>query len=694
MILAEPTTGKPLTTGEADTLEMLKRRVGLTGARSERLAFEQVAIKNIAYFSGKSAIYLQNGVLTTSVPEDIPEHKVFYKVNLCAAALYRAAAKVLGIEVNFRAIPQSDSIRHRNIAEASERQFTHIRDKNNWRDRTQLITTMYAGLCGSGFYKVNWDQRSGTPMRFYMASPGSREPVPTVMLSADERRKRDVAGLYEDLAEGDVRIAPVSPFGVIHDWSSRDMGVEGCQWMADVHYVDRECIADEFSIEVDELTSDESTSGLTRYEEAVAFMSSLDWASPVTWTDPQDKRGSRVRFIDYYQRPSRAHKKGRRVCYAGGKILLDGPNPYVGDLSGYSHLPFVKQDWAPHPGRFWGRSLVEDLTNPNHYINETRSALLELVRIFGRPRTYIYQGSGLNKDEMTRDPGGVFVITSLSGRKPEHDPPVTVSPEVANIGDTCQNDLNMLASQQTAEQGTVPAQLRSGAAVKTMIEDRDIALSIPGRQSVTATRDVGRAALGIAKLYYKGTRIQRYMGTSGDWEFKDFQGCDLSNDIIIVGEPSIVDTANARRNELFDEIEAGALNPAENPNDRKLVMKALHYESSDVAIKNALRSVSHQESEIRDMMADPRRYMQPDPTTGLSGYPISPWDDHASEMEVLVDFFHTAEFKNLPPETQSVLATHWQAHAQALQKQQMQQMQMMEASKGAPGQKGRPSAPK
>lgn len=685
--------GTVLSFKEAETLEMVKKRVDFAGARTERNVFEQSWLKNIAFYLGKHYLYVQNGVLTVQVPEDMPEHKVLYKVNLCKSALLRAAAKVLNISATFKAVPMSGSMEHRNTAETSERLFAHLRNENDWNGRIQLFGTMWAGLCGSGFYKVNWDQLSGKPQRFYFAAKDNKTVLPTALLSRTEQQKRDLEGIYDDIAEGDVRFAVHSPFGVFHDWTSRDQGVLGCRWMADSHYVDKETVAETFGVDTDDLSTDEGSYGLARYEEAIAFMSSFDWAAPLTWSDPQDKRGKRCRLVDMYERPGKKHPKGRRVVYAGGRIIHDGPNPYAGDLSKYAHLPYIKQDWAPAPGRFWGCSLIEDLTNPNYHINETRSAMLELVRIFGRPRTYIWSDSGLNKDEMTRDAGGVYVINRMS-KPPVADPPVSISPEVAGIGATCQGDLNMLASQADADQGTMPAQLRSGEAVQQMIEYRDIALSITSRNAIMAARDVGRVALGICKLYYNEPRVLRYLGTDSEWNFIDFAGADLSNDIVIVGEPSITDTEAKRRSEVLDAIQAGALNPAENPVDRDYVLSALHYSDSDHVIKAKLRAQKHQEDEIRTMIANPQRYAQVDPETGLAGYPVAPYEDHQREIEVLVNFFYTQEFRMLPPLTRSVLVMHWQAHANALAMQMQQQMMAMEASKGTPGAKGKPSPAK
>lgn len=673
-------------TRDQNTLEMLRKRVDFSASRAERTTFEQIWLKNVFYYFGKHNVFLRDGIVSTLSPEDIPEHKVFYKVNQVASSGVRSVAKVMGVSAVMRAIPQSTSIKHRNNAETSERLFEHVKQANNWKNKVQLTATFWAWLCGSGFYKTVWDQNSGKPTRFYKAKPFGNDVIPTPMLSHAERQQKDREGAYDDLPEGDVRITALSPFAVYHDWTSRDQGVEGCHWMADSHYVDKRIPADQFGIDEDDLSSDDQNAGLTRYEEAIAFASSYDWATPFAWTDTQDKRGKRCRFIDYYERPSREFKKGRRIVYAGGKLLLNGDNPYVGDISGASHLPYAKQDWAPAPGRFWGRGGAEDLTNPNYHLNETRSQMLQLGRIFASPRTYIYANSGLNKDEMTRDPGGIYVLNPMS-KKPEVDSPAMIPKEVSEIGSICQSDIDMLSSQQTAEGGSGPGQMRTGAAIQSFNEARDIGLSIPAIAAVNAARDVGRAVLGIYKVYMPGERILRYMGNGSQWHVRNFQAADLTNDLIIIGEPSVSSTEASRKQDIYDAVETQVLSPQTNPIDRQIVFSALHYADADQAIQKALRAQHHQEDEIQHMIANWQVYLE-------EPFPVMPYDDHQSEADVLVTFFYTAEYDALQPEIKSVLTAHWQLHQDALQAMQMQQMQMAEAMKGTPGTKGQASKAK
>lgn len=675
---------KPPSTTEEETLDLLKKRVDPQGIRMERMRQEEGDLKNMAYFSGQQYFYLSDGRIWDAVG-DIPEHKVLYQVNLVRSAVLRATAKVTGVHARFKAAPKTPSMRHRNIAETSERVFDHLLRVNEWDYRLHLLGTMWAAICGSAFYKIVFDPQAGDADRFYIDSKETRNPIPPEMLSAAQMREKEKRGEFEDYAPGDIRISVENPFAVYHDWTSRDKSIEGCQWVAFKHYLDRQVLADRYGIPIEEIQAAPPTAGLTNYEEAIAFMGKAMGGSPLSWATPEDKRGERALHVEMWQRPSRQYPKGRRIVQVGNRIIVDGDNPHAGDRSGISHLPVVKQDWTPHPGRFRGSSLVEDLTSPQNNLNESRSCVLEFLKVFGRPNTYIRSDSGLDPKQVTTEPGACYAISPHSG-PPIFSPTPQLPPDVTNIGMLCQQDLLSIASQSEIDGTKLPAQLRSGAAIEQMNQMRDLALSVSQMEAVRATRDVGRIGLTLGQMFYDEPRAARFLEADDQWHWLDFSGADLSNDIIIVGDPSSLETAAGKRQELLDAIQIGAVDPIQNPEDRELVLAAMHFNESGVLINSKLKARKNQEREIREMIADPAKYLP-------GGYPVADFEEHAIEYRVCVDFLYDPMFRALDPMTKSLIAQHASLHKQEMMKQQLAEMQMIAATKGSPGAKGRASQP-
>lgn len=672
------------TTQDAEDIDMIRKRVDPEGYRVERLWQEEGWLKSMAYFSGKHYFYVEEGKIWDA-SGTVPEHKALYRINLTRLALLRASSKILNVNASFKAIPAGTDIKSRNRAETSEHLFEHIRDVTSWNDNKALIGTMWAGVCGSSFYRVYFDPLAGEPDRYYYTDPANKVAVRPDTLAPALKNQLDANLMFEDLAKGEVAIDVDSAFAIFHDWSSRDKGVAGCQWMASRHFMDIERIAEMFNVNESDLKAEEGMMGLNNYEEAIAFMATSLAQAPIRWDIPEEKRGKRGMVVDLWQRPSRKWKRGRRVVYAGGRIVLSGDNPHVGDLSRLCHLPWVKQDWTPHPGRFWGSSLVEDLTSPQHYLNQSRNALLEFQRIFGRPATYIYSDSGLDPEKQTIEPGGVYVIRANS-KPPVHDGAPNLPPEVSQLGNTLQADIDVIASQANSEQGKIPGEVRSGTAVKLLVEDRDIALNISSRELIRVTRDVGRSALRLCQMFYDDQRTLRYLGDDGQWQIEDFSSADLTNDIVIMGNPGVLDTETSRKAELMDAVQLGIFDTQNNPDDKDYVLSALHYADSNYAIRSRMKSQKKQEREIRVMIENWQQYM-------TTPYPVLDWEDNEKEARTLVDFFHTSEFQTLTPQQQSVLVTHWKMHEIELMKQQAAMAQMTAQTRGAPGQTGKASQP-
>ena len=659
------------------TDELIRLRVDPHGRRPERIHMEEGWLRNIGFFSNKQDFYIDDGRIYQTLA-DVPEHRVVYRANMTRAAVARAVAKVLNVHAKFKAVPVAGDPRSRNIAEVSERLFAHILDVTEWSQKKQMQGTMWAAICGSGFYRTIFDNEAGPKDRFYIDAQGI--PVNAMNLSNDDRAKMDRDAMFKEFAQGDVTIRVENPFGIFHDWSARDDGVTGCRWMATRHWMDCAVVAEWLGVDEADVQPDEGQLGLTNYEEAIAFFGP-GWWDPHYWRVPDEKRSHRTMTVDMWERPSRAYPKGRRIIYASGKVWVDTRNPYVGERSSICHLPFVKQDWMPHPGRFWGASLVEDLVSPQRNLNEARSCLLEFLRIFGRPATFVGSNSGIDPKKMTIEPGGVYTVNEVS-KGVSHAPAPNLPPAVAEIGNLVQSDLNLISSASDIQESSLPGQLRSGEALRQIQEQRDIALNLPSLEAVRATRDVGRQSLGLAQMYYDQTRTLKYIGPDGDWTFQDFNGADLVADLIIEGTPGILSTEASERAELMDALQIpGLFDTQNNQDDKDYVLSALHYNTSQQAIRAKLSAQKHREWEIEQIIQQGAQQ------------PVFEWQDHAREARVCIDFMYSAAFTHLDPKIGSLIVQHWQQHNAFVQKAMEQQVQMAAALKGTPGQPGQASRP-
>lgn len=670
-------------TRDFETIQMLNQRVNPVGLRYERIQMEERWLKDMAFWSGKQLFAIENGQLR-DLEFDTSEHTIRYRANKCRGAVLRAVSKVMNVNAKCRVYPKSGDGRHMELAMLSEKILDHQRKVCDWT-WTQTMATMWKAICGSAFVKVYWNPDKGDPDRFYFGDASLKGVIPEAMLSPAEIQQKEQDGLFTDIPPGDVATAVCSPFAFFQDWTSRDKSILGCQWVAERHYLDIPLIAQAFEINEDELQPDDGYNGLINYEEAIAFMSSGNGLAPINWNIPEDKRGKRCMYVEMWQRPNREYKKGRRIVYAGGKVLLDADNPYIGDRTGLLHLPFVKDDWVPHPGRFWGASLMEDLTSPQFNLNESRSKLLQHMRVFGQASTFVEDTTQIDSDNMTLEPGAIYKIPA--GSKVQTGPLAQLPPEVLQIGELCERDLMDAAAQSEIAGDKLPGQLRSGEAIRMMNEERNITLSIPALTTVRTTCDVGKMLLTLGKLFYDERRLLRYLGEDNQWEIRYFTGADINNDLQIIGQPDISDTLSAQKSGMLDALAAGAFNPELDNNTRTLIMRGLRFNTSEEFFNVKLQASRNQQREIEMMIADPARYMD-------RPFPVMEWEDHETEMQFLVNFMYSERFKALDPDTQSIIDMHYQMHRSVLTQQMAQQAQAAAALQSTPAPKGTPSQPR
>jgi len=117
---------------------------------------------------------------------------------------------------------------------------------------------------------------------------------------------------------------------------------------------------------------------------------------------------------EYYERPSRRHPKGRLVVVANGIPLYAGDSPYSGPELGDWH-PFSEARWETVPGRFWGKSPLDDTTEINKHINSIDAAIILVRKTMAIPQKLIPKDSGVKAGEWTGRPGQEIFYRATGG---------------------------------------------------------------------------------------------------------------------------------------------------------------------------------------------------------------------------------------------------------------------------------------
>lgn len=658
-----------------ETLAMIELRVPKRTQAIERIGFEQSWVRDSLYYRGK-----QKFALIGNQPVDIPlkPHEVRYKANFIKVYVSRAVAKVLGIEGHFSAVPQSGGVASREQARVTMAVWDHQKALVDWED-VKYRAHLWAAICGTAFVKNCWDPSKGDLDRFYWADAQDHAVLDAGSMSPSERQFREQNGLYEDLAPGEIECEEMPPFQAYPDPASKGK-LKHCRWFAQHQFLQREAIAETFGVDVKDISEEDSTASSQRYEEALALVSSGMTTQGYGSAPPENK--NRAWLTQMWERPSSKHPKGRYVATAGGLVLRDTDNPYAADRTRCLFIPFAKLDWQTAPGSFWGLSLVADLVSAQYRRNESRSKTLAYEQLFANPGLLVPINCGVSPAKVTNALGPVYEYNPAMG-EPKPFPVPLMPPDVARNAATCEAEMAQLASQSDIDSSKMPGQMRSGAAFAALNTDRDMALSLTMKNSLRFERDCGEQFLALAQLYYSGERVAMYRGPSGEWAAQSFLGANLTTNIRILTEPGQMETSQNFRAQLGEFVQAGIFNPATNPQDRQIVLKALRYRTAEEAIDDVLQHELRQEQEILEMIGNPG-----------AAYPVLPYEDHVAHMRVLVHFFHSDEFKRLDPDRQTLLQSHWAMHQAAVQAAQEAQLEMIARTQSTPSAPGVASQPK
>lgn len=676
-------------------VSLVRERVDLTGGASQRLPFVQQWRKNWLFFVGRQH-FVENSVGSIRDPLNIPRHRVFYRANKILGYVMRATDTVASAEGRFEVPPLNGTTKARHAAWTSGKVFEHMAQSVDW-ERKRLLGTLNSAIFGSGFYKITWDPKKGEPTRFYWGDDTGKQVLGDP--SPEQKQEKEQQGHFEDMKPGEARIDIPLPFQIYWDWRARELGFddESCTWAAQTQLVPIQTIRDLYGAKGAKVVPTRDTSGSLYYQENLSFLTGNSMTGSSSGTATGDEYAL---LVEYFERPTDANKQmGRRIITANDMVMEQGDNPYR--ITNHP-LPFVKQDWWPCPGRFIGISLVEQLISAQFQRNKSVATVIEFQNVFGHPPVAINEAGVKQGTVLSMEPG--TIIKKIGpGAIFEAGPTPTLPKEVVEVTQIADNDMATIASQAGVEDGKLPGQIRGAPGLEIMQEKENKLLTPTARLALMSWVEVGRALLGLAKSFYGEDRVVHYIGEDKRFRALSFAAADLSTDLRVVIDPGkLISSPTIEKAKIVEYIQAGALDPINNPDDREAVFKALSFGSAEELIADRLMEEENQEREIQEMIADPTKYLQArhnmlaqEGAPQEMGYPIDPdVDDHRAHLKVLTRYIRSAEYRALDPITQSIIRMHYSAHSMVYQAQMAQQMQAVQAQKGAPGDKGRASQPK
>ena len=398
----------------------------------------------------------------------------------------------------------------------------YVQDRVGLNAIASRVTT-WAEICGSAFFKVDWD------------STGGRQ------VAVDEQGN--------PVYEGEVRVSAVAPFEVFPDrLDAEDVG--DLYSIIHARAVPVAYIAEKFGVTIGGRT----ISGQLAYSEPSTFRPPSQYFG-LNFTEIKDAEV----LIERYTKPTLEYPNGRLEIVAGGKLLYAGDLPFINGERNERGLPFVKQDCLRLPGAFFGGSIIDRMIPVQRAYNAVRNRKHEFLNRLSMGVLTVEDGS-VDADELAEDgllPGKV-IIYRQGGKPPAMLDCGTIPPEFKDEEDWLEKEFSLVSGISDVFQNSTPARVTSASGLQLLLSQDESRLSITTTSIERALKEVGRQILRLYRQFAGTARLMTLTGENKKTQLYYFNASSLDvNDLQF--EPKDAISPEEKKETLLRLYQAGLL---------------------------------------------------------------------------------------------------------------------------------------
>lgn len=312
-------------------------------------------------------------------------------------------------------VPNSQKSKDKQAAKLAE-----LINEVNWKRLLEDKNYEYAAACGvtygTVFKKSYWDNTSLQVSRIPKMEPQPTYDPQTGQQIGEELKEvfdpETQQPVFEELPIGDINTAVVEPYRLAIDPLATDLHT--ARWLIEYQIQSLDWIQETYSKEepgytgrADEVTEEKALS--SQMQRFYQLKTSSGVKIPgVNSGSSMQSAGEMIENAavvkEYYERPSLKYPRGRLVVVANGITLYAGDSPYSGPDQGDWH-PYSEFRWEVVPGRFWGKSPLDDVCEIQKQINSIDSAIILTRKTMAIPQRLIPMSSGIAPGAWTGRPG-------------------------------------------------------------------------------------------------------------------------------------------------------------------------------------------------------------------------------------------------------------------------------------------------
>ena len=343
----------------------------------------------------------------------------------------------------------------------------------------------------------------------------------------------------------------------------------------------------------------------------------------------------------------------------------------------FDEYPFYKYSGIP-TGGFYGDSIIVDLIPLQKEYNKTRSQMVEIKNVMGKPK-FFYQKGSVNPRQISSEPGqGIPYEVGFNPPVPMAGMEVPVS--MHNELDRLIQDFDDISGQHEVSRGKNPGQVTSATAIAFLQEQDDSLLNHQVASIESAIEMLGKHYLKYVTTFWDNPRLIKVAGKDNSFEAVSWKGNDLKgNTDVKVQTGSALPYSKAARQAMVTEfMQNGWFDVATG-------MELMQLGGFDKIVDELLVDKKQAGRENQKMLKlnpqDIAQAMQPpvgqdgrpmvNPETGEPAQPrplisVNSWDNHEAHVLYHNQFRKTQEFELASDEVKMQFELHTQYHQQAL----------------------------
>ena len=351
----------------------------------------------------------------------------------------------------------------------------------------------------------------------------------------------------------------------------------------------------------------------------------------------------------------------------------------------FATYPFHKFDGLP-TGGFYGDSIIVDLIPLQKEYNRTKSQMIEIKNMMGKPK-FLYAKGSLNIRQVNTEAGQGIPYTA-GYEKPEVMPGVEVPVSMGAELDRLIQDFDDISGQHEISRGGTPnSAISSGTAIAFLQEQDDLKLNYQVSSIEKAMERLGTQTLLFISTKWTTERIIRVTGKDNAFESMEWKGSSLrgNHDVKVQTGSALPFSRAAKTAQITEFMQNGWLEPS-------VGMDMLNMGSFDKALNEMLidkRQVQRENlkmSKIPDEeLAQALNPPQPEEgeegideegqPMGAQGEPFQPelpvdvnsYDNHEAHIMGHNNYRKTQDFELLSDDKKRLFELHVQKHQMALQ---------------------------